>query len=284
MQYLAESGFPHYPGYGAVFVVEDVGPAVGTVAAGDRAFCIGKHASYQRCDESDLVRVPDGVSPERAVLTRMIAIGWANLVLTAVRPPAQVLITGLGAVGHYAAKVFAETGYRVGAVDPRADRRELLAGCGMAASFAAVPLDDERWQDGAALVLECSGVESVLYDACRLVRRGGEVALVGVPWKATGADTDGPCVRELLWKVFWRSIRLRSGYEAEVPWRGVPFGAGSYRDNCETILERIAAGGLVTPELYRCVSPDLCREVYQELARGTPSALSTIFDWRLLKR
>lgn len=284
MQYLAESGFPHYPGYGAVFLVEEVGPAVRAVSVGDQAFCIGKPASHQRCDSGDLVRVPDAIPPESAVLTRMIAVGWANLVLTQVRPPAQVLITGLGAVGHYSAKVFAEAGYQVGVVDPRPDRRELLAGCGLAASFSSVPLGHECWQDRVALVLECSGVDSVLYATCKAVRTGGEVIVVGVPWDRTGERSNALRVRDLLWKVFWRSIRLRSGYEAEVPSQSVPSGSAGYRANCVSILDRIAAGGLVETGLYRRVSPDRCQDLYQELAAGAAPVLSSVFDWRLLPR
>ena len=102
------------------------------------------------------------------------------------KPPGRVMVTGLGAVGHFAARLFAGAGYTVGAVDPDASRRDTLAhflGC---EPFEHTPLEHPDWQDQVDLLLECSGLEQVVYEACCIAAKQAEIILVGVPWKDAG--------------------------------------------------------------------------------------------------
>ncbi len=162
MQYLADDGFPHWPGYGAVFEVDEMGDGVDDARPGDRVFCMGKHASRQCFPRDRVICVPRDLLPETAVLTRMGAVGWAALSLTGKKPPAKALVTGLGAVGHFAARAFAMAGYEVAGVDPSAERRALLQQHLDAAVFDRVPLHAPGWQDQTDIVLECSGRQEVL--------------------------------------------------------------------------------------------------------------------------
>jgi hypothetical protein len=100
------------------------------------------------------------------------------------------------------------------------------------------------------------------------------VFVVGVPWTSSGLDA-----REIVWKVFWRYLHLRSGWEWELPWRQAEFRHGSYRDNCAAILNRLADGSLDVTGLYRTASPSDCGAVYQDLLAGRTEALSTVFAW-----
>ncbi len=275
MQYRAATGHPHEPGYGAVFEVREVGGDVADLAAGDRVFCIGKHASWQCVPADEVVAVPRGLAPEAAVLARMAAIGWSCLTRTAARPPGVVLVTGLGAVGHFAARLFAGAGYTVLAVDPDPARRALLGRFCACPVLRRVPVNDPAWQDRVEAAIECAGRERAVYDACCLVRKGGEVFLVGVPWTGDGAPA-----RDILWKVFWRYLHLRSGWEWEIPWHATAFRAGSYRENCAAILRQLADGTLRVAGLYRTARPRECQAAYQALLHGRTDALCTVFDWR----
>ncbi len=278
MQYHAAEGFPHWPGYGAVFEAADIGPGVPPAVQGTRLFCIGKHASYQRCRICDTVKVPQGLDPIPAVLTRMSGIGWSAVTTAQARPPARVLVIGLGMVGHLAVRIFTQCGYRVGAVDPDSRRRELLQEHSENI-FSSVPAGDPAWQDQTELALDCSGHEEAIYQACCLVKPGGEVAAAGVPWQPRSRRL----CRDLIWKIFWRYIQLRSGWEWEVPWQSEPFRRGSYRQNCEQTMKWMRQGVIDLDGRYKIENPRNCQAVYKKLGNQQSDILSSIFDWQLLK-
>lgn len=278
MQYRAEDGFPHWPGYGAVFEVTESGPDIPDEIHGKRLFCIGKHASYQRCRISDTAAVPSGLDPIPAVLTRMSGIGWSAVTATQVRPPARVLVIGLGMVGHMAARIFAQCGYRVGAVDPDSVRRELLKEY-TEELFESVPVGNPAWQDRTEFAIDCSGNEEAVYQACCLVKPGGEVAAAGVPWQPRSQRL----CRDLIWKIFWRYIHLKSGWEWEVPWQSEPFRRGSFKQNCEQTMTWMKKGILDLNSCCRAEDPQRCQAVYHELGNRQSDVLSSVFDWKLLK-
>jgi len=275
--YTAEGGFPRRPGYAAVFEVEAVGAEVTSLRPGQRAFCLGGHASFQRHPAEDVVAVPEGLDPRVAVLARLMGVSWTTLVTTSARPPAPVLVTGLGLVGHLAAKVFAAAGYPVFAVDPDERRRDLLAADGCCDVGEAVPTLDrpEAALAGFALVVECSGHEQAVLDGCRAVRKGGEVVLVGVPWRRR---TDLPAF-DVLHAVFHRYAVLRGGWEWELPPRRQEFRRGSIFESFAGALRwlaegRVRASGLCTP-----LPPAECDRAYQDLLHGRCERLSYVFDW-----
>lgn len=270
MQYCAEDGFPHEPGYGAVLEIEEVGTEVKDITPGDHVFCIGKHASRQCFPREKVIPVPHGLAPEIAVLARMAAISWSCLSRAKAQPPAKVLVTGLGAVGHFAVRIFADAAYTVAAVDPDPDRRALLTRFAPIRTFQSPDGCGPEWQDQVELALECSGNEQAVQDACCTMAKHGEVMIVGVPWTNTGVSA-----KTILFKVFWRYLTLRSGWEWELPWE-------DYRDNCVAILDRLADGRLGADGLYRTVSPADCQQVYQDLLHKRVDTLCTVFDWDLI--
>jgi threonine dehydrogenase-like Zn-dependent dehydrogenase len=209
----------------------------------------------------------------------MSGIGWSAVSTTGARPPAKVLVIGLGMVGHMAVRIFSQCGYRVGAVDPDSRRRELLKDHAEKI-FESVPVGDPDWQDKTELALDCSGHEEAVYQACCLVKPGGEVAAAGVPWTPRSQRL----CRDLIWKIFWRYVQLRSGWEWEVPWQSEPFRRGSFRQNCEQTMKWMQEGIIDLTGRYRAGDPRKCQEVYQELENQRTDILSSIFDWQLLKR
>ena len=157
-KYYGAPKYPHGSGYAAVFEVDAVGDDVENVRPGDVVFAMKGHLSHQRCKADDVLVVPEGPSPQAATCARIMGISMTTLTTTTARPPATVLVTGLGLVGNLAAQVFALCGYEVIAVDPLDSRRELAQRAGLKDVRAAVPLD-----------------------GCKAVRKLGEVVLVGGP-------------------------------------------------------------------------------------------------------
>jgi threonine dehydrogenase-like Zn-dependent dehydrogenase len=170
------ASFPRRPGYAAVFEVLEVGSGVSDLQPGDQVFCMGPHQSYQRKPREEVMPLPQGLRPEEAVFARTMGIGMATLTTTAARPPEQVLVVGLGLVGNVTAQVFAACGHR-------AARRELASRVGIHRVLADVPADDPVVEGHIGLVIDCSGHEEAVLGGCRVVRKGGEAVLVGVPWR-----------------------------------------------------------------------------------------------------
>lgn len=264
-------------GYAAVFRVDRAGPASGC-RPGEVRFCMANHASRVRYHGPSTILVPSGVDAVSAALARLVGVSWSTLTTTAARPPEWVAVTGLGVIGNLAAQLFAAAGYRVLACDPLAARRDHLAGRGVELC-ERLPLDDPAWQERVALVVECAGHEGAALDACRLVRKGGEVVLVGVPW-ARRADLQA---FEVLHAVFHRYVHLRSGWEWEVPREAAEFRHGSLRANTTAAMEWLAGGRLRHDGLVRVADPRDCQQVYSDLAAQRGGALTAVFDWSLLE-
>lgn len=263
-------------GYACIFRVDRAGPAAGR-APGDVVFAMLNHASHVRCPGAATVPVPPGLDPRTAVLARLAGVSWSTLTTTRARPPARIAVTGLGIIGNLAAQIFTAAGYEVLACDPVAERRALLAARPGIAVRERLPLDDPAWLDRTDLVVECAGHEAAVLDACRLVRKGGEVALVGVPWRKR---CDLPAF-DLLHAVFHRYVHLHSGWEWEVPREPADFRTGSIRDNLAGAMRWLADGRLATTGLARVADPRDCQPVYDDL-KAQRGPLTAVFDWSVL--
>lgn len=205
--------FPIRPGYAAVFQVEEIGPGVKGVELGEHRFCMGYHRSTQLHSAADTLPVPKGMPAEHAVLARLMGVSMTTLMTTSARPGDRVIISGAGPVGFLAAHLFRIGGYRVTVVDPDAPRRAQMATTGITDCYERIPLTDTAFLGQVALVVDCSGHEAAVLDACNIVRKNGEVVLVGVPWRKLSDVT----AHELLRSVFFNFVNLRSGWEWQIP-------------------------------------------------------------------
>jgi threonine dehydrogenase-like Zn-dependent dehydrogenase len=268
--------FPAGVGYACVFEIEEVGPEVEGLRVGNLVFCSGGHAERQSRPAASVSALPEGLDAADTAFARLAGVSMTTLNTAAARTPAKVLITGLGPVGNLAAQIFQHCGYRVTGVDPVESRRALAHQTGIhdvRASIADAPAD---LLDQVALHVECSGHEQAVLDGCKLVRRKGEVVLVGVPWQK---KTDlAAC--DLLHAVFHRYIVLRSGWEWEISRGPAPFAFHSIKENHEEAMRWIAEGVLQVRPLAAHYSPARAGEAYDALARQTCPAPTVLFDWR----
>jgi len=266
--------YPTALGYGAVFEVEAVGDEVTDLKPGDVAYTSGRHCSRQRAARQGVLPVPPGLDPAKAVLTRMMGISWSTLVTTKARPPAKVMVTGLGPVGHLAAQIFTAAGYEVLGVEPDEGRRTIARSKGIDVR-EAVPVDGPDWADRTDLVVECSGHELAVRDACKVVRKRGEVVLVGVPWHRR-ADVQA---HDILYDVFYRFVDLRSGWEWEVPGPPTDFRPGSRMENFAAGMRWIADGRIDVDGLTVLEDPRDAGRVYDDLLHRRVDDLIVVFDW-----
>lgn len=279
LRYQGTASYPTYPGYAAVFEVEEVGAEVQTHHPGDIVFCMGRHQSRQRLHARDTVAAPPGLIPLHVPLARLMGVSMTTLMTTAARPGDRVLVTGAGPVGYLGAQLFRHAGYEVYVIEPHAGRRAIAAQSGIAGVFASMPLNDPAMKDRVALVVECSGHEQAVLDACRIVRPKGEVVLVGVPWRRQTEIT----AHAVLAEVFHRYVVLRSGWEWEVPHHADAFRPYSIFGGYERALKWLSEGHIPVEGLIKVVSPTEAQQAYRDLLdlRDT-GTLFTIFDWSQL--
>jgi threonine dehydrogenase-like Zn-dependent dehydrogenase len=272
MQYTARD-FPTNPGYAAAGRVERVGSGVSDLDPGDFVLCMGRHQSSSQHVRTKVVKLPGGLDPKLAPFARLMGVSWATLSTTRARPPAEVMVTGLGPVGHLAAQMFRASGYHVVGIDPDASRRRWLTEKGFSEVHDRAPKSA-----APSLVVECSGHEQAVLDACRTVGKGGEVVLVGVPWRKQTELSAHAVFHE----VFHRYVTLRSGWEWELPLHADKLVAASTFGNFEGALRWLAEKRVDVSELYESVSPVDAQRVYQELLHQRASRLAVLFDWTRL--
>ena len=134
--------------------------------------------------------LPDGSDLRAAaVLEPAACVASACLKLTPA-PGERMAVVGAGTLGLLAIQLLsAYSPAELVAVDPRADRAELAQRCG------ATEVHTDAPAAGAFdLVVEAAGATGTAATAVRLTRRGGRVALIGIP----GVDEQPPTPADLV--------------------------------------------------------------------------------------
>jgi threonine dehydrogenase-like Zn-dependent dehydrogenase len=278
--------FPIRPGYAAVFEVTEIASDVSGVAVGDLRFAMGYHRSTQTHRVEHTLPVPSGMAPETAVIARLMGVSMTTLMTTKARPGDHVIVTGAGPVGFLAAHLFAIGGYRVTVVEPDPVRRAQLAASGVSDCRAAMPLDDPSLAGKVALVVDCSGHEGAVLEGCRMVRRMGEVVLVGVPWRRMSEHS----AHDVMSAVFFNLVTLRSGWEWELPvhsraflWEELLEG---YNNAPQSIfagfaraLQWLAEGRIPLEGLVYRIAPTDPQKLYADIASRKIREPFIVLDW-----
>lgn len=268
--------FPAPFGYAAAFEVTETGSDVTDLEPGRLCFAMGFHRSVQQHPRAHVVPAPEGVTPEQVAIARLVGVTGATLQFTRICPTSTVLVTGLGPVGYLGAVLFHACGYKVVAVDPVAARRENAARAGIAHVRGDVADLAPDWLGRIDLGLECSGREDVVVEVAKLLRHGGELSLVGVPWKKT---SDRPAF-DLLHAIFHQMISVRSGWEHELSVGRPHFHGPSRVDAFETAMRLMAEGRIPLDGMTRLNPAAEARTVYAELMAGEREELFQLLDWR----
>ncbi len=278
--------FPIRPGYGAVFRVSETGPEVRGVKPGDMRFCMGPHRSTQQYPERFTLPVPDGLGPRTAVIARLMGVSMTTLMTTDARPGDKVIVTGAGPVGICAAHIFRIGGYDVTVVEPDALRRSQAEASGIASTRSGMPKDEQEFAGKVRLVVECSGNEAAVLDACNVVAQMGEVVLVGVPWRRY-TDLSAHDVTNA---VFFNFVKLRSGWEWAVPIRSRGFvweellegynnAPHSTFSGFERALKWLAEGRLGFDGLVTVIQPDDPAGLYGDIRERRIETPFIVLDW-----
>lgn len=281
--------FPIRPGYAAVFRVDEIGSDVTGVELGEVRFCMGHHRQTQQYQARHTMKVAEGMSPDLALLMRLMGVSMTTLMTTKARPGDKVIVTGAGPVGILAAHNFKIGGYDVTVVEPDAMRQEQVRQSGIDQVLSAMPLEDPNYIGKVALVADCSGHEAAVMDGCKVVRKMGEVVLIGVPWRRY---TDLHA-HDILSSVFFNFVNLRSGWEWEIPVKGRDFvweellegynnAPHSIWSGFERAMRWLSDGRVGTAGLMKKVSPTDPKSVYADIMDRRIEEPFIVYDWSAL--
>jgi threonine dehydrogenase-like Zn-dependent dehydrogenase len=279
MGYLDEHDQPITTGYASVLQVQQVHDSVTSVKTGDIVFCMYNHQSFQHVPASEIVKIPENLDPSIAVIARLLNIPMTTLYTTKSKPGDKVLVTGAGPVGLLSALLFQNCGYEVTLCDPDKNRLKKALEAGIKKVSEVIPIYEETLKNTFALVLECSGNESAVLEGCNMVHKGGEVVLIGVPWKRY---TDFSA-HELCSLVFHNYVQLRSGWEWELPRFDQDFQPRSIQSNLEIGMRWLESGSFNLNTLVKKVSPKDAQQIYSGLLNREFDELFIMFDWECLE-
>jgi 2-desacetyl-2-hydroxyethyl bacteriochlorophyllide A dehydrogenase len=132
----------------------------------------GAFAQYLVLPITNLHRVPDSVTDERAVFAEPLAAALEIQEQIKISPGERVLIVGAGRLGQLIAQTLALTGCDISAVVRHERQRQLLRERGVA-SITAEEVESGRWD----LVVDASGSKEGFQLARQAVRPGGTIVL-----------------------------------------------------------------------------------------------------------
>ncbi|MFN8488054.1 MAG: zinc-binding alcohol dehydrogenase [Caldilineaceae bacterium] len=275
---------PYDMGYNNIGVVTEVGSQVTRFKPGDRVYSIAPHTTEDIFEEEGVIaKVPDGVAAEDAVFTHLFSLGLHALRRGDFTPGARVAVIGMGVIGLCTVALAKAIGAQVLAVGRGAARLEVARQLG-----ADLVLDDAApdfaqqaasfgGPDGIDIAVLIGSTWSALRSACKMLRHGGTVSLIGFPGvEVVPADFNPFDAEWFYWKqLTYASVSFvpRKPYPVqEVRWTLVR--------NYEYLLYLMQQGKLsIAPMITdRCPYTDYKR-MYERMAAGDRDLIGLIFTW-----
>ncbi len=269
--------YPFAPGYASAGVVARVGSKIAGFAPGQPVFLWGGHATWAVADPEKtlLLPLPAGLDWSLAPFARFLQIVSTAYHLLAAKPR-SALVLGAGLIGNLAAQVYRACGVPVIAVQDIAPQRlQLARDCGLPAidgngAGAAGEREALFGAAGPEVVIEATGIPSLIRTSCELAARRGQVVLLGSPRGEVSFDFYAD--------VHYRGLRLVGAHQALLPMRDDPAGADRTHLTRQ-MLELMQRGAVrIEPLVSRRIRPDGIDRAYRELARRGP-ATGFLIDW-----
>ena len=279
------AALPYSPGYASVGEITETGPAVKNFKKGDIVFSYAGHSLYSIVSEnSALVKVPENGNYKEVVFTRIAAVSISALRVSPPELGDRVAVIGMGLVGNLAAQLFSLSGAKVIGIDISPRRLDWAGKCGISRTVnsaqedikaAVMSITDDK---GCSIVIEASGIPSIVESAFSIAAKNGELILLGSPRGICEGD-----ITKLLNKVhLWGNgcVSLKGAHEWRYPLKPSNGCKHSIQRNCEIIMELIISGKLcVEPLITHIESPGNCQELYQGLLNDKDRYLGVVFDW-----
>lgn len=133
---------------------------------------------------SYVVKVPEGVTSERAAFAGISAVSYFGTTMPNPQPGDRVVVVGQGIIGLFATRHFALRGCRVVAADTVPARLEAARRCGAdhvvdAGNADLVKFVRELWPSGSDIVVDCTASHRVVEASIGALRHEGKFVFLG---------------------------------------------------------------------------------------------------------
>jgi 2-desacetyl-2-hydroxyethyl bacteriochlorophyllide A dehydrogenase len=273
--------FPRKTGYCNVGRVVETGRQVEDIQIGDRVSGQGNHARHViLLPGSSYQKVPDSIEPQAAAFMVMAAIALHGVRVAQIELGSSVAVFGLGLVGQICAQLARLAGATpvIGIdLDPFRLEKAVRVGCDEVLNPAR--LEDLHQailshcpEDGANIVLECTGLPRVYPQAIGLACTGGRLVAVGSP--------RGTVEMDFLKDVHLREVSLLGAIQPRTPESDHIYYRWTKARERGLIMRLMAKGRLRLDHLvtHRC-APEECQDIYTMLADDPKEVLGVVFDW-----
>lgn len=275
--------YPRYPGHSNIGVVTHAGPDAEGVVVGDRVFTYANHASQVRLDVTKdfYLQIPKTVDPKHALFVHLGAVAMTAPTLATYKPGDWVVVFGQGLVGNLTAQLFNLSGTSVIAVDILDARLQISRGCGIPytvnpqTEHLATSVRTLTGGRGVEIVIDAIGDADCVIDGLDLLRRGGQVLLLGLIRKESMLPASA-----LIRKIFLKWATIKSSWEWQLPQRESDQVQTSIESNSRDVLRLILDGRIVTgPLISHVITPQQAHEAYEGLVNRKNDYRGVVIDW-----
>ena len=275
-----EPEFPRDTGYCSAGTVLEVGKDVTSVKPGDRVAAQGHHASHEIVTGL-YYKLPEKVPLKDAALLVMAAIAQHGNRVAKIELGESVVILGCGLVGQLALTLARLSGARPTiAIDLDEFRLEKARARGAdlyinASTTEDVPaaVREACIDDGANVVMECTGKPAVYPMAVQMASTAGRVVSLGSP-RGTVQSMD------FFTDVHLREVAILGAIQPKTPTRDHIYFRWTMDRERSMLLDLMGEGKLPVEDLVtHLAKPEQCQEIYTMLADRPERALGVVFEW-----
>lgn len=180
-------------GYANVSQILSIGDDVEFLKVGDIVFSQSGHCDHQLLNQTDVVKLPDGINHEHAALIALLEIAFNGILDAKIRLTETAVIFGLGPVGQLILQLAKLSGAKVIAIDALPTRLDLAKQMGADAvlNYEEVDVVKEVFaltgDRGADVVFEASGNIKALTSATQACCYNGR--LIAISFYQQAAET-----------------------------------------------------------------------------------------------
>ena len=272
--------YPFYLGYSNVGTVTEIGKDVEGLSVGDRVFTTGQHRQFVSVGAAGAIRIPDSVSDEAAVWSKLAMITQTCVRRAELKMGARVVIIGAGPLGQLLTQYCRVVGAsEVMVIDTIESRLEVAASHGATQTYLGSAADAvtfvESHTDGnlADVVFDATGHFAVFPMALKLTRSFGRLMLTG--------DSPHPSKQVLTADVLTRQVDIRGTHNEKLAPHLEDWSSVRQMKLFHNYLER---GQMRTEDLITSRhAPSEAPSVYANLLENRAETIGVVFDWSRLE-
>jgi 2-desacetyl-2-hydroxyethyl bacteriochlorophyllide A dehydrogenase len=271
--------FPFYPGYSNAGLIINLGRKVSRFKVDDRVVSRKKHASSIIATESDLIKIPENLSYEKASFFAIGSIAMQGIRKAKIELGETIVVLGQGLIGNLALQLAKLSGGipTVG-VDLYDYRLNISKKCG--ADYTINPskvdlkntLNNITEGKGAHVVIEATGNPVTVSTAFELVRPYGRIILLG--------SVRGKSEVNFYSTVHKKGLTVIGAHESMRPYQESSYGLWTEKKESSLTLKLISKGLLNVEDLITNRESFLNAEkAYQKLIYSKHNTLGIILSW-----